>query len=199
MFSRFFIDRPIFAAVISMFLVHRRPRRDAHAADRAVSGDRAAGGHRAARSTRAPRPSVLEQTVAAPLENAINGVEDMIYMSSNSTSAGVVADPGDVRDRHQRRPGGDQRQQPRQAGRAAAAAGSAAPGRHGRARQLVVPAGARVLLAGRPLRRPVHVELRHAQRARRAEAPARHDQRADLRRQGLRDAHLAASPTASRS
>ena len=42
-------------------------------------------------------------------------------------------------------------------------------------------------------------QLRDAQRARRDQARARHDQRADLRRQGLRDAHLAASPTAWRS
>ena len=34
----------------------RRPRRDAHAADRAVPGDRAAGGHRARRSIPAPPP-----------------------------------------------------------------------------------------------------------------------------------------------
>ena len=33
---------------------------------------------------------VLEQTVAAPLENTINGVEDMMYMSSTSASNGVV-------------------------------------------------------------------------------------------------------------
>jgi hydrophobe/amphiphile efflux-1 (HAE1) family protein len=33
---------------------------------------------------------VIEQTVAAPLENAINGVEKMIYMNSTSTSNGVV-------------------------------------------------------------------------------------------------------------
>ncbi len=33
---------------------------------------------------------VLEQTVAAPLENAINGVERMLYMSCNSSSNGVV-------------------------------------------------------------------------------------------------------------
>ena len=33
---------------------------------------------------------VIEQTVAAPLENAINGAEHMIYMASTSTSNGVV-------------------------------------------------------------------------------------------------------------
>jgi HAE1 family hydrophobic/amphiphilic exporter-1/multidrug efflux pump len=33
---------------------------------------------------------VLEQTVAAPLENQINGIEKMIYMNSTSTSQGVV-------------------------------------------------------------------------------------------------------------
>src|SRR5581483_7830626 len=33
---------------------------------------------------------VLEQTVAAPLENQINGVERMLYMSSNSGSNGVL-------------------------------------------------------------------------------------------------------------
>jgi multidrug efflux pump subunit AcrB len=33
---------------------------------------------------------VLESTVAAPLENAINGVPRMIYMSSNSSSNGVA-------------------------------------------------------------------------------------------------------------
>jgi len=34
---------------------------------------------------------VLEKTVASPLENAINGVPDMIYMSSHSSSNGVLS------------------------------------------------------------------------------------------------------------
>jgi multidrug efflux pump len=33
---------------------------------------------------------VIESTVAAPLENAINGLPGMIYMSSNSSSNGVT-------------------------------------------------------------------------------------------------------------
>src|SRR5438552_18296658 len=89
MFSRFFIDRPIFAVVISLFI--------------------ALGGLAAMRvlpiaqypeiappvvQVRAVYPgasaTVLEQTVAAPLENAINGTEGMLYMNSVSSSEGVV-------------------------------------------------------------------------------------------------------------
>jgi HAE1 family hydrophobic/amphiphilic exporter-1/multidrug efflux pump len=89
MLSRFFIDRPIFAAVLSIFIV--------------IAG---LAGMRVLPVAQYPEiappvvmvravypgasPEVLEQTVAAPLENAINGIEDMLYMSSVSSAAGVL-------------------------------------------------------------------------------------------------------------
>ena len=192
MFSRFFIDRPIFAAVLSIFIVIAGLAAMRVAADRAVPGDRAAGGHGARRSTRAPRPRCWSRPSPRRIENAINGVEDMLYMSSTSASNGVVEiqvtfDIGTdvdkaalnvnnrVKQAEPRLPQEVRRQ-----------------GVHGGEGLVGLPAGARVLLARRPLRRPLHLQLRDAQRARRDEAHARHDQRADLRRQGLRDAHLAA-------
>src|SRR6266568_4165667 len=89
MFSRLFIDRPIFAAVLSLFIV--------------IAGLAAMRNLPIAQYPEIAPPvvtvtanypgasaAVIEQTVAAPLENAINGVERMIYMSSTSTSNGTV-------------------------------------------------------------------------------------------------------------
>src|SRR6266852_2089021 len=89
MFSRFFIDRPIFAAVLSIFVV--------------IAGLAAMRNLPIAQYPEIAPPvvtvtanypgasaGVIEQTVAAPLENQINGVEHMIYMSSTSTSNGQV-------------------------------------------------------------------------------------------------------------
>jgi len=88
-FSRFFIDRPIFAVVLSLVIL--------------------AGGLLAIRglpiseypevtpptiTVRAvypgANPTVLAQTVGTPLEDAINGVEHMLYMSSAATADGVL-------------------------------------------------------------------------------------------------------------
>ena len=88
MFSRYFIDRPIFAFVISIFIV--------------LAGLAAMRGLPVAQYPEISPPvvqvtavypgasaEVLEQTVATPLENAITGVEGMMYMASTSTSTGV--------------------------------------------------------------------------------------------------------------
>mgnify|MGYP003380883564 FL=1 len=89
MFSRFFIDRPIFAAVISIFLVLA-----GLAAMRVLPIAQYPEIAPPVVTVQAIYPGasaeVVEQTVAAPLENAINGVPGMIYMSSNSSSNGLV-------------------------------------------------------------------------------------------------------------
>ncbi len=89
MFSRYFIDRPIFAFVISIFIV---------LAGLAAMQDLPISQYPEISppvvQVRAVYPGAsaetVEQTVAAPLENAINGVEDMIYLSSTSSSNGSV-------------------------------------------------------------------------------------------------------------
>src|SRR5688572_3668773 len=89
MFSRFFIDRPIFAAVLSLFIVLA-----GLAAMRVLPIAQYPEIAPPVVTVRAIYPGasaeVLEQTVAAPLENQINGVENMIYMASTSNSQGVV-------------------------------------------------------------------------------------------------------------
>ena len=88
-FSRFFIDRPIFAAVFSCFLVLA-----GLASMRTLPIAQYPEIAPPVVTVRAIYPGasaqVLEQTVAAPLENQINGVENMIFMSSNSGSNGLL-------------------------------------------------------------------------------------------------------------
>ena len=87
MFSRFFIDRPIFAAVISVFFVLA-----GLAAMRSLPIAQYPEIAPPVVTVQAVYPGasaeVLEQTVAAPLENAINGVQGMLYMELALDGAG---------------------------------------------------------------------------------------------------------------
>src|SRR5690349_12568085 len=89
MISRFFIDRPIFAAVLSIFIVIA-----GLAAMKVLPISQYPEIAPPVVTVRAIYPgasaATLEQTVAAPLENQITGVENMLYMSSTSTSNGAV-------------------------------------------------------------------------------------------------------------
>src|SRR5476649_2327640 len=87
MFSRFFIDRPIFASVLSILItlaggiaVFELPiAQYPPVAPPTVQVDCNYPGASA---------QVVAQTVASPIEQQVNGVEHMLYMSSQSTSDG---------------------------------------------------------------------------------------------------------------
>jgi hydrophobe/amphiphile efflux-1 (HAE1) family protein len=89
-FSRFFIDRPIFAVVLSLIIfaagliaIRGLP----------ISEYPEVTPPTITVSARYPgaNPTVLAQTVGTPLEDAINGVERMLYMTSSATADGSLS------------------------------------------------------------------------------------------------------------
>ncbi|AII14010.1 multidrug efflux system CmeABC, inner membrane drug transporter CmeB [Campylobacter iguaniorum] len=90
MFSRFFINRPVFASVLSIVIV--------------IAGYIGLRSSAVEEYPQLTPPQIVVQatysgadaqtisdTVATPLENAINGVDGMIYMQSTSSSSGTMS------------------------------------------------------------------------------------------------------------
>ncbi|MFT0861131.1 efflux RND transporter permease subunit [Ancylobacter sp. G4_0304] len=87
--SRFFIDRPIFAGVLSVliFLAGLLALRVMPISEY----PEVVPPQVIVRATYpGANPKVIAATVATPIEEAINGVEDMLYMSSQATTDGVM-------------------------------------------------------------------------------------------------------------
>ena len=87
MFSKFFIERPIFATVLSLIIVLA-----GLVAMKALPIEQYPNIVPTEIQISASYPGataeVLADTVAAPIEQEVNGVQDMIYMYSSSTSSG---------------------------------------------------------------------------------------------------------------
>jgi multidrug efflux pump len=88
--SRFFVDRPIFAAVLSVLLFICGT---ISVTDLPVSEYPEVVPPEVQVIANFPgaNPRTIAETVAAPLEQQINGVEDMLYMSSQATSDGTMS------------------------------------------------------------------------------------------------------------
>ena len=87
MFSKFFIDRPIFASVLSIFVVlaggiARYSLPIAQYPEITPPTVEVSANYPGANS------QVVSDTVAAPIEQQVNGVEDMLYMASQCTNDG---------------------------------------------------------------------------------------------------------------
>jgi multidrug efflux pump len=89
-FSRFFVDKPIFAAVLSIIIfvgglisIIELPISEYPEVVPPSVVVRA--------QYPGANPKVIAETVAAPLEEQINGVENMLYMDSKATSDGSLA------------------------------------------------------------------------------------------------------------
>src|ERR687883_173087 len=88
--ARFFIDRPIFAGVLSI-LIFVMGAISAFTLPISEYPEVVPPTVVVRAQYPGANPKVIAETVAAPLEEQINGTENMLYMSSQNTSDGSLA------------------------------------------------------------------------------------------------------------
>src|SRR5437016_384105 len=158
-FSHFFIRRPIFAGVLSIIIfvlgliaMGRLPISEYPEVVPPTIVVRA--------TYPGANPKTIAETVASPLEQAVNGVEDSLYMFSQATGDGDDAD-GHVQARHGHRQGPGAGAKPGCAGASQTARGSP-PARCDDRQAIARPhVGGPPVLAQRSLRRSLSPQLRH--------------------------------------
>ena len=190
--SSFFIDRPIFASVISIIIVVAGLVADAAAADQRISRDRAADRRRqravSGRIAQDDRRNRHHAARAADQRRRERDLHELIVDARRR-----VLDHRDVPPRHRPRHGAGADPEPRQPGADAPAAGGA-PDRPGHAEALARSHDGRVShVPRRALRLAVSAQLRGHPDPGRAGAPAGRGRRARVRLGRLRDASVARS------
>ena len=117
--SQFFISRPIFAGVLSALIflagLIALPRLPISEYPEVVPPTVIVKA-----TYPGANPKVIAETVASPLEQSINGVEGMLYQSSQATADGVMTLTDHVRLEHRYRQGAGPGAEPRLAGAAEA-------------------------------------------------------------------------------
>ena len=188
--SKFFIDRPIFAGVLSLLIFLAGLIALRGAADLRISGGRAAVG-RGARAVPGRQPEGDRRDGGHAARGAINGVEGMLYMSSQATTDGVMTltvtfklgtDPDKAQQLVQNRVSQAEPRLPEEVRRLGVTTVKSSP-------DLTMVVHLRV--AERPLRHDLPAQLRGAQRQGPAGAHRGRGPGAALRRGRLLDARLA--------
>ena len=92
--SKFFINRPIFAFVISLLIILAGAV-TLFGLPISLYPDITPPTVQVTAYYPGANAEVISQTVAAPIEDKVNGVENMLYMTSSSSSAGGYAQRSD--------------------------------------------------------------------------------------------------------
>ena len=192
--SHFFIDRPIFASVVSIVFVilggvafFRLPI--AQYPEIAPPTITVSGQYPGASA------DVVASTVVTPIEQQINGVENMIYLSSNSTADGRFTHFRHLRHRHQSRHRAGAGAKSRRYRATTPAGRRAQHRRHGEQEFARPDDGRASLFAGQFARHAVHFQLCDARNHRCGDPRRRRRLAHRVRSPRLRDARSGSTPT----